>query len=278
LWRFGTFVRFSHTIFALPFALAAMLMAGNGHVPLRVVGWILIGMVSGRTAAMCFNRLADWEFDRENPRTADRHTLVRRGHAKAAFLLATAALFLSTWQLNFLCFCMTPVMFGLITTYSLTKRFTAFSHFFLGLALAVAPLGAWAAVRGDLRSAIPYVLAAGVFCWVAGFDLIYALLDIEFDRRAGLFSFPARHGVNPTLRLARVLHLLAAICFFALGWLANLGPFYWVACVIVVAELIFEHLLANPEQPATINSAFFHANALISMSLLAGVALGYFVN
>jgi 4-hydroxybenzoate polyprenyltransferase len=275
LWRFGTFIRFSHTIFALPFALIAMLVAGNGRVALGTVGWIVWCLMSGRTAAMCFNRLADWEIDKQNPRTSTRHTLVRKSHAWLAFLIAIAALLFGTWRLNTLCFALSPLMIASITFYSLTKRFTSLCHLFLGLALGIAPLGAWAAVRGNLWDAQPFVLAAGVLCWVFGFDLIYALLDIDFDRRQGLHSFPAGHGVDASLRLARILHIVAALAFFYFGWLAELGAFYWVAWVMVLAELLVEHRLANPEEPASINTAFFNANAVVSVSLFAGVFLHY---
>jgi 4-hydroxybenzoate polyprenyltransferase len=276
LLRFGEFIRFSHTIFALPFALVAMLVAGKGHVPWRVVGWILVCMVSARTAAMCFNRLVDWEIDKENPRTKSRHTLIEKSSGWLIFAISLSVLLLGTWELNPLCFYLSPLMLVIIHFYSLTKRFSSYSHFFLGLALSVAPMGAWAAVQGTLWTITPYVLAAAVLCWVFGFDLIYATLDVDFDRKKGLFSFPARKGVGASLRLARILHLVAAAAFFIFGWLANLGPFYWVAWGAVFVALIWEHRLADPENPASINAAFFHVNAIVSMSLLAGVALNYY--
>ena len=276
LLRLGQFVRFSHTIFALPFALIAMFVAGNGRVPVTVFVWILVCMVAGRTAAMCFNRLVDWEIDKENPRTASRHTLLGKSSAWITFTLTLVPLVFGTWKLNPLCFYLSPVMLVLITFYSLTKRFTAFSHFFLGLALSVAPMGAWAAVRGELWSVTPYFLAAAVLCWVFGFDLIYSTLDADFDRKKGLFSFPARFGVWPALKLARILHGIAAIAFLVFGWLAHLGPYYWAAWLVVLLALIWEHRIANPESPASINEAFFNVNALVSISLLAGVFLNYF--
>jgi 4-hydroxybenzoate polyprenyltransferase len=168
-------------------------------------------------------------------------------------------------------------MIVLITFYSLTKRFTAYSHFFLGLALSVAPMGAWAAVRGELWTITPYFLAAAVVCWVFGFDLIYSTLDADFDRQKGLFSFPSRFGVPAALRLARVAHGFAATCFFVFGWLARLGPFYWAAWFVVLGALVWEHRIADPETPTSINTAFFNVNALVSMSLLVGVLLNYFV-
>jgi len=276
LFRLGEFIRFSHTVFALPFALAAMLVAGSGRVPWRVLVWILVCAVAARTAAMCFNRLVDWDIDKENPRTASRHTLLGKSSAWAVFALCLIVSVIAAWELNPLCFYLSPLMILLITFYSITKRFTAYSHFFLGLALSVAPMGAWAAVRGELWTITPYFLAGAVVCWVFGFDLIYATLDAEFDRQKGLFSFPARFGVRASLRLARILHGVAALGFFAFGWLGNLGRFYWVAWLVVLAALIWEHRIANPENPASINEAFFNVNALVSMSLLAGVLLNYY--
>jgi 4-hydroxybenzoate polyprenyltransferase len=275
--RFGEFIRFSHTVFALPFALVAMLVAGEGRVPWRTVGWILVCMVSGRTAAMCFNRLMDWEIDKENPRTKSRHALVRKSSAWIMFALSLGVLLFGTWELNPLCFYLSPVMVVLIHFYSLTKRFTAYSHFFLGLALSVAPMGAWAAVQGTLWPVQPYILAGAVLCWVFGFDLIYSTLDADFDRKKGLFSFPARYGVSRSLQLARTLHVVAAVAFFTFGWLAKLGPFYWLAWAVVLLALVWEHRIANPEDPKAINAAFFNVNAFVSMSLLAGVALNYYV-
>ena len=276
--RFGEFIRFSHTVFALPFALMAMLVAGRGRVPWRVLGWILVCMVTGRTAAMCFNRLVDWEFDKENPRTSLRHTLMRKTDAWVIFSVCLAGLLIGTWELNVLCFYLSPVMIVLITCYSLTKRFTPLSHFFLGLALSVAPMGAWAAVSGELKSLTPYTLAIAVLCWVAGFDLIYATLDVDFDRRKGLLSVPARFGIASSLSLAKMLHGIAVVGFFLFGWIAGLGLYYWIACIVTVGGLIWEHRIADPRNTASINRAFFQINAWVSMSLLGGVLLNYFLN
>ena len=273
--RFGEFIRFSHTVFALPFALVAMLVAGQGRVPWRVVGWVFVCMVSGRTAAMCFNRLVDWEFDKRNPRTTTRHTLVEKSQAWLIFALSLLVLVIGTWRLNPLCFYLSPVMVLLITFYSLTKRFTSLSHLFLGLALAIAPAGAWAAVQGQLWTLEPYVLAFAVLCWVFGFDLIYATLDIEFDRTQGLLSIPACYGGDVSLKLAKFLHLAAGAAFFAFGWLAGLGLFYWAAWTVVVLALIWENRIANPADPAAVNAAFFKVNAFVSVCLLAGVTLNY---
>lgn len=277
LLRLGEFIRFSHTIFALPFGMIAMLVAGNGRVSIRVLGWILVCMVAARTGAMCFNRLTDWEIDKENPRTAKRHTLLEKSSAWMICALSFVIAIFAAWKLNPLCFYLSPVMIVLITFYSLTKRFTAYSHFFLGVALSVAPMGAWAAVRGELWTITPYFLAAAVVCWVFGFDLIYSTLDADFDRKKGLFSFPSRFGVPAALRLAKGLHIVATIGFFVFGWFAGLGRFYWVAWLVVAGALVWEHRIANPDNPGSINDAFFNVNALVSMTLLVGVLLNYFV-
>ena len=274
LVRLGTFIRFSHTVFALPFGLISMAVAGNGTFLPAVVGWILICMVATRTAAMCFNRLVDWEIDKENPRTADRHRLLTRGQGWTVLCLASAVAIYASHALNALCFRLSPLMLGIVFFYSLTKRFTAFSHLFLGIALGVAPMGAWAAVRGTLLdSPAPWILAFGVVLWTFGFDLIYSTLDAEFDRRKGLFSFPSRFGVPASLRLARVLHGGAALAFVGFGLSAGLGPAYWVAIAVAAIALVWEHRLASSPHPQQINQAFFQINALVSLALLAGVAV-----
>ena len=276
LLRLGTFVRFSHTVFALPFALIAMLVAGNGRVRPSVFLWILLCMIAARTAAMCFNRLMDWEIDKENPRTADRHRLIRKSQGWLVLVASTLLAIGSSWQLNPFCFRFSPLMLGIIFFYSLTKRFTAFSHLFLGIALGIAPLGAWAAVQGSLFSSPePFVLAAAVICWTFGFDLIYATLDAAFDQKRGLFSFPSRFGIPASLRLARALHLLAAGTFAAFGIVTKMGPSYWVASAVSAGALIWEHRLANSVDPGQINRAFFQINALVSLTLLTGVAIHF---
>ena len=271
--RLAEFIKFSHTVFALPFALAAMAVAAGGMPHLRVFGWILFCMVAARTAAMSFNRLVDWEIDKENPRTTRRHTLIQKSHGWALLLLSSGCAVLGAWQLNWLCFVLSPAMLALILFYSVTKRFTAFPHFFLGLALSAAPMGAWAAVTNSLRAPTPYFLAAAVLCWSFGFDLIYATMDVEFDRRKGLFSFPARYGVPAALRLARVLHGGAAAGFALFGWSAQLGPFYWMALAVVAGVLVLEQKMARRPDTASINQAFFNANAVVSGALLLGVCL-----
>ncbi len=275
LVRLGTFVRFSHTVFALPFALIAMLVAGGGTVAPMVFFWILVSAVAARTLAMCFNRLMDWESDKLNPRTKDRHTLVSRPQAWLMFSASLIGTLGAAYMLNPLCLAFSPIMIVILCFYSLTKRFTAFSHFFLGLALSVAPAGAWIAVRASLSALPPFILATAVLLWTFGFDLIYSTLDAEFDRRQGLFSFPSRFGVPATLRLAKVLHLLAALSFLWFWKAAGLGPGYAAACAVTLLALVWEHRLAANLDAGSINRAFFQINAMVSMTLLAGTLVDF---
>src|SRR5213080_2465707 len=216
--RFLRLIRFSHTIFALPFALGALIVAANGWPSLRVFVLVVVCMVFARTAAMLFNRLVDWSLDQRNPRTASRHLLVSK--SAALVLLALIAL-------------------ALIFFYSLTKRFTSATHFFLGLALGIAPIGAWIAQTGRIDLA-PLVLGAGVICWVAGFDLIYATQDYDFDRREGIRSLVVNLGIARTLRLAQILHVAMFAMLIAFGILAQLGLFYYAGMSLVVDALFYE--------------------------------------
>ncbi len=273
--RFGKFIRFSHTIFALPFALGAMITAANGDLFPPQLGWILGCVVGARTVGMCFNRLVDWDFDKTNPRTADRHTLITKTQGWTILSLSALAAAYCAFRLNTLCFALSPVMLVLVCFYSLTKRFTAFSHFFIGLALAQAPVGAWAAIRGSIFDLPPLLLASGVLLWTFGFDLIYSTLDTQHDQRLGLFSFPSRYGIPAALRLAKALHLVAASAFIAFGVVANLSFPYHIASGLSAVALIAEHRLAAKTAPGAINKAFFNVNAMVSVLLLAGIVLHF---
>jgi 4-hydroxybenzoate polyprenyltransferase len=220
---------------------------------------------------MCFNRLVDWEIDKRNPRTEGRHKLVTKGQAWSTLIASAVLVFFATYKLNWVCFALSPLMVAILCFYSLTKRFTAFSHFFLGLALSVAPAGGWIAVRGSLFDLQPYILAAAVLAWTFGFDLIYSTLDAEFDTRQGLFSFPAKFGIPAAQRLAKALHVVAALLFIMFGLFAKLSFGYGAACLLTLGALVWEHRLASSSDPKLINIAFFQINALVSMSLLAGV-------
>ena len=267
------FVRFSHTIFALPFALVAMLVAAGGLPSWRVFGLILLCMVAARTAAMAFNRLADWEWDKLNPRTENRSRLVTLGTAKAMVLVSLILFCLGTFLLNPLCMGLAPLAMVLILGYSFTKRFTSYCHLFLGLALGAAPMGAWAAVTGTLAAPAPWFLMCGVLTWVFGFDLIYATLDAEFDRKAGLYSFPSRYGIPASLRLATVLHGLAWAFFLLFGLSAHLGWPWLAAMAGVAVALVIEQKWSRSTDIGRINAAFFQINAVVSSLLLVATIL-----
>jgi 4-hydroxybenzoate polyprenyltransferase len=260
---FLSFIRFSHTIFALPFALGSMFVAAHGLPPLRVFALVVFAMVFARTAAMTFNRLADWEIDKRNPRTAGRHKLVSKPFAIAACVTSAFLFIATTWFINPVCFALAPVALMIVFFYSLTKRFTHGAQFFLGLALAVAPIGAWLAVTGSFAWP-PVVLGASVLCWVAGFDIIYASQDLEVDKREGLRSMVVWLGISRALAVATLLHTAALAGFLSFGALARLGPIYFAGLAFVGAGLIYEHVLAGKGAIAAINKAFFQVNATIS--------------
>jgi 4-hydroxybenzoate polyprenyltransferase len=270
--RFLRLIRFSHTIFALPFALGALVVAANGLPSLRTLILVLACMVCARTAAMLFNRWIDWSLDQRNPRTASRHLLLPKSAVGILLIISSVALFIAAASINRLTLMLSPLALGIVFLYSVTKRFTSATHFFLGVALAIAPIGAWIAQTGALDLA-PFVLAAGVVCWVAGFDLIYAIQDFEFDQREGVHSLVVRLGVPRTLRLAQLLHVLLLLALIAFGATARLGPIYFWAMPLVAAALFFEHRSARSLDVAGINRAFFQSNAFVSAVFLTSVCL-----
>jgi len=267
--RFLRLIRFSHTIFALPFALGALIVAANGWPSLRILLLVIVCMVLGRTAAMLFNRLVDWSLDQRNPRTALRHLLVSKLSALILLILSSAAFLLAASAINRLTFLLAPVALALIFFYSLTKRFTSATHFFLGLALAIAPIGAWIAQTGGINVA-PLVLAAGVICSIAGFDLIYATQDYDFDRREGIRSLVVTMGIASSLRLARLLHLVTFLTLIGFGVLAKLGVVYYCSLPLIAAALVYEHK-TEKRDIAGINRAFFQSNAFVSAVFLFAV-------
>ena len=269
--RFLRLIRFSHTIFALPFALGALVVAANGWPSVRILLLVIVCMVFARTAAMLFNRLVDWSLDQRNPRTASRHLLVSTMAAQVLLVLTSAGFVLATAAINQLTFILAPVALALIFFYSLTKRFTSATHFFLGLALAVAPIGAWIAQTGRIDVA-PLVLAAGVICWVTGFDLIYATQDYDFDRREGIRSLVVKLGIAQSLRLAQLLHLLTFVALIGFGLVAKLGPLYYWSMPLVAAALLYEHKIEKLDVGG-INRAFFQSNAFVSAVFLLAVCL-----
>src|SRR5438132_5698950 len=269
--RFLRLIRFSHTIFALPFALGALVVAANGLPSLRTFLLVVVCMVFARTAAMLFNRLVDWSLDQRNPRTASRHLLVSKSAALVLLALSSAGFIIAASVINRLTFVLAPVALVVIFFYSFTKRFTSATHFFLGLALAIAPVGAWIAQTGRVDLA-PLVLGAGVICWVAGFDLIYATQDYDFDRRERIRSLVVKLGITRTLRLAQILHFAMFAMLIAFGILAQLGVFYYAGMSLVVAALFYEHKTEKLDL-AGINRAFFQSNAFVSAVFLLAVCV-----
>jgi len=268
---YGRMIRFSHSVFALPFALTAAALAARGHdVGWRPAFFIVVAMVAARSAAMGFNRLADRALDARNPRTAGRE--LPRGVLSArevvAFVVLSAGVFvLAAGMLNPLCLALSPVALAIVFGYSYTKRFTAASHVVLGLALAVAPVGAWLAVRGRLEWP-PVVLALAVLLWVAGFDTIYACQDVDFDRASGLHSLPARIGVEGALLASRAMHAGAVLLLLLLYWLIPLHPLYLAGVAAVGGLLAWEHSLIRPTDLSRVMQAF-NLNGWVSLGYLA---------
>ena len=276
LHNYASLIRFTHTVFALPFALASVALAWPAHpVTLRTFVWILIAMVSARSAAMAFNRLADRKFDALNPRTQQWELPQGTVRVWEAILLtvASSVVFVyAAYQLNFVCFVLSPVALAIVFFYSLTKRFTWASHLFLGLALSLAPMGAWLAVSGspiDLAElATPFFLGLAVLFWLAGFDVIYSLQDHAFDRQEGLHSIPVRFGVAGALRFSSFFHICTMIFLAAVGLSAQMGVIYWLGFVIIAIILFWEHCLVTPADLSRINRAFFDFNAYVSIGYL----------
>lgn len=281
LSKWGSFVRFSHTIFALPFALAAMAVAARenrGWPGWRTFGLILGAMVCARTCAMAFNRIVDRKFDALNPRTADRHLptgQISLASAVALCLLSGAGLVAASFWLNPLCFWLSPVALVVICFYSLTKRFTDYTHVFLGLALALAPVGAWLAVKGTAVS--PWeilqmlVLSSAVILWLVGFDIIYALQDYEFDKSHGLRSLVVAWGPKNALQAAFLAHVVMCGLLLAFGLLCRFRVAYLIGWLIILSFLLVEHWIARRRGLNWINVAFFRLNAMVSMVFLAVV-------
>ena len=274
--NYGRLIRFSHTVFALPFALASVALAWPSHpVTLRSFFWILIAMVGARSAAMAFNRLVDRKFDALNPRTQQWELpqgTVKVWEAVLLTITSSAVFVYAAYQLNFVCFVLSPVALTIVFFYSLTKRFTWASHLFLGLALSLAPMGAWLAVSGppiDLPElATPFFLGLAVLFWLAGFDVIYSLQDHEFDRNEGLYSIPARFGVAAALRFSSFFHACTILFLAAVGLSAQVGVIYWFGFAIVSIILCWEHRLVSATDLSRINRAFFDFNAYVSIGYL----------
>ena len=279
LRNYGRLIRFSHTIFALPFALASVALAWPLHpVSWRGLMWILMAMVGARSAAMGFNRLVDRKFDALNPRTQSWELpqgTVKIWEAVVLTLLASLLFVFAAYRLNPVCFILSPVALAVVFFYSLTKRFTWASHLFLGIALSLAPVGAWLAISDspiDLEELkIPFFLGMAVLFWLAGFDIIYSLQDRDFDRQQGLQSIPARFGVARALRLSAFFHFCTVIFLALVGLAATVGLVYWLGFIAVSAVLFWEHRIVTPTDLSRINRAFFDFNAYVSIGYLLAI-------
>jgi 4-hydroxybenzoate polyprenyltransferase len=266
-------IKFEHSVFALPFALVGALLAAQagGALPTgRQIFWIVVAMVSARSAAMTMNRIADIEFDRRNPRTAAR--ALPAGELSVGFAcmftaVSSGVLVLAAWQLNTLALKLSPFALAILFFYSYTKRFTAWSHFVLGFCLGISPAAAWIAIRGSLDWRM-LILCAAVTLWVGGFDVLYACQDVEFDKTAGLFSIPKKLGIARALEIARAMHLVMVLLLGWLAWSFHLVWPAWVGIGVVAALLAYEHSLLKPNDLSKMNAAFFTVNGYISLLFL----------
>jgi 4-hydroxybenzoate polyprenyltransferase len=262
-------IKFEHTIFALPFAFTGALLAARGIPSWGTILWITVAMVGARSAAMGFNRWADREIDAKNPRTNTRalpQRLVSPGQVIVFIAVSSAVLVFAAYKLNPLCFYLSPLALGVVFLYSYTKRFTFLAHAFLGLAISGAPLGAWIAVTGRFE-APAFLLALAVLFWLVGFDVLYALQDIEFDRKAGLHSIPQRFGVGRSLWISRASHAVTMAALFWLASLLSLGWYYRAGVFIALCLIIYEHALVKEGDLSKLDIAFFNMNGYISVTI-----------
>lgn len=274
LIEFGHMIKFSHSVFALPFALSGAILADQ-KVALTwpVLVWVLVAMVAARSAAMGFNRLIDKKYDAQNPRTKKRHLPSGKISEKQIilFVLFFSGLFVfASYKLNLLCFFLSPVALAVVFLYSYTKRFTSFSHYVLGIALGLSPIGAWLAVTGYFAWA-PILLSLAVVFWVAGFDIVYSCQDIDFDKESGLFSVPKLIGLKNALLLARISHLISFLLMSYLAWLVPLNFIYTAGLIIIAGLLTYEHSLVKSDDLAELDIAFFNMNGFISIVFFVSV-------
>jgi 4-hydroxybenzoate polyprenyltransferase len=269
-------IKFEHTVFALPFAYIAMVLAAGGWPGWRAAAWVTAAMVGARTCAMATNRVVDRWIDAANPRTAGRHLprgLLHVSELRALAVGGAALMFIAAWRLNPLCLALAPLALVFLVGYHYTKRFTWLSHWVLGFTDGIAGAGGWIAVRGAFDPPA-FVIWFALTTWIGGFDLIYACQDVAVDRAQGLHSFAARFGVRAALIAARVNHALTALALALLGWQLALGPIYWVGWLAVVALFAYEHSLVSPRDLSRLDVAFFNINGYIALIVLAAVVLG----
>ncbi len=263
-------IRFSHTLFAMPFALTSVVLASFSHrVTLLKIFWIIVAMVGARSAAIGFNRIVDREFDSKNPRTKNREIPAEKisvGEAALFVIGASLLLVLAAHELNRLCFYLSPVALAVVFFYSFTKRFTWLSHIFLGLGMGLAPFGAWLGIAGEFALA-PIMLGLTVVAWGAGFDIIYSLQDLGYDDEVGLFSMPRALGVNKALIVSSALHVVAFALLISLKLILPLGALYLVGLVVVGITLFHQHRIVKPDDLSKLNFAFFNMNAYLSIGL-----------
>jgi 4-hydroxybenzoate polyprenyltransferase len=277
--RYLSFIRFSHSVFALPFALVGALLAARiTPVGWRQVLWIVVAMVAARSAAMGFNRLVDVEFDARNPRTAMRELpqgLITRPAATFFVAIASIVFVIAAGQLSTLCLALSPVALAIVFWYSLAKRYTAYTQAFLGLAMAVAPVGGWLAAggRGGWE---PWLLGLAIGLWVGGFDVLYACQDLEFDREHGLRSIPVRFGLHRAVRISRVMHVLTVLSMLLVGYVAGLGPLYAAGVALVAALLAYEQSLVAPDDLSQVKRAF-DLNGYVGILYLATTAAAIYI-
>ncbi len=269
-------IKFEHTVFALPFAYIAMVLAAGGWPGGWTVGWATAAMVGARTCAMATNRVVDRVIDARNPRTAERHLptgTLRVGELRLLAVAGAALMLVAAAMLNPLCLALAPLALVFLVGYSYTKRFTWTSHWILGFTDGMAAAGGWIAVRAAF-DAPAFILWFALTVWIAGFDLIYACQDVAVDRAQGLYSVPARFGVAAALAVARLNHALTAVALAVLGWSTGLGLLYWAGWAAVVALLAYEHSLVSPRDLSRLDVAFFNVNGYIALIVLASVVGG----
>jgi len=277
--RYLSFIRFSHSVFALPFALVGALLAARiVSVGWPQVVWIVVAMVAARSAAMGFNRLVDVEFDARNPRTAMRELprgMITRPAAGIFIATASIVFVIAAGQLSTLCLALSPVVLAIVFWYSLAKRYTAYTQAFLGLAMAVAPVGGWLAAGGRAGWE-PWLLGLAIGLWVGGFDILYACQDLEFDRANGLRSIPVRFGVERSILISRIMHGLTIVCMWLLGYMAGLGPLYLAGVVLVAALLAYEQSLVAPDDLSQVKRAF-DLNGYVGILYLVTTAAAIYI-